>query len=129
MLMKLLNYPFVVIYRFYLKIGEKEVPHYFSSVFISAYQGFYIVSILDILNVSRKGKAEYLDLFLFAILLAINFFRFIYKSKYKKILDKTDLKEGGFKSIIVIILVVLIFLTGLGIWIYTAYLIRNNVLG
>ncbi|MBD3350644.1 MAG: hypothetical protein GF364_04065 [Candidatus Lokiarchaeota archaeon] len=127
--MKLLNYPFVVIYRFYLKIGEREVPHYFSSVFISAYQGFYIVSILDILNVSRKGKAEYLDFFLFAILLAINFFRFLYKSKYKKILDKTDLKEGGFKSIIVIILVVLIFLTGLGIWMYTAYLIRNNALG
>lgn len=128
--MKLFNYPFVVIYRIYLKIGEKEVPHYFSIMILSVYQNFYISAVLRLQNLTVKGKEEYVDLFFFILLILLNYFRFIYKAKYKKILDATDLKKGGYKSALTIIFVVVILLVGLGLWVYSLNVMRNiNTIG
>lgn len=120
---------FVYIYRFSSRIGEKDLPHYMSISIISICVGFNITSILTFFEIKYyptfKNERDFIYLI---ILYFINYFIFIHKHRYVRILKENEERVSKWKILGSIVVIVYI-LVSLGIWVYLGSRVRELNLG
>ena len=120
---------FAYLYRISSKIGEKDLPHYMSISIISICVGFNVTSILTTLEIkyypSFKNERDFIYLIIMYI---INYFVFIYKKRYVRILDENEERVKK-RKILGTIIVLLYIIVSFAIWVYLGSRIRALNLG
>src|SRR6056297_3065382 len=102
---------FAYLYRISSKIGEKDLPHYMSISIISICVGFNVTSILTTLEIkyypSFKNERDFIYLIIMYI---INYFVFIYKKRYVRILDENEerVKKRKILGTIIVLLYIIV---------------------
>lgn len=120
---------FVVIYRIYWRLGEKELPNYISISVMSICVGFNITSVLTYFEIKYypyfRNEKDYVFLLLMYV---VNYFIFIYKKRYVNILNSYHEQVSKWKhtySIIVFMYIIFSFI----IWIWLGSRVRALNLG
>lgn len=91
MIKKLYYRFFVVLYRFYYRFGEKDLPHVFSAFLISLLLSFNLASIFSYLEFKKIAVFDFnIDTPIFIAVFALNYFILLHKKKYKTILENYD---------------------------------------
>jgi heme/copper-type cytochrome/quinol oxidase subunit 4 len=120
---------FVYIYRFSSRIGEKDLPHYMSISIISICVGFNITSVLTFFEIKNYPNFSNERDFIYLIFMYfINYFIFIHKKRYVRILQENEKRVTKWKVLGSIIVLVYI-LVSLVIWIYLGSRVRVLNLG
>ncbi len=120
---------FVVLYRVFSRFGEKELPQFASISVMSICVGFNITSIITYFEIKYFPTFRYENDFIILLFMyLINYFVFIYKKRYKSILNANIEKITSNKKLCSII-VIFYFLFSLGMWIWLGSIVRALNLG
>lgn len=116
---------YVRLYKIYAHLGEKDIPHIIPVFLMSLFLYFNLSGVYCFLGVQFFSHFhDKISIPIGLAIFAFNCFVFLYKQKYKRIIDEYDLEERHFPKWVVNIIMILYIVLSISFWIYAGYQVR-----
>jgi hypothetical protein len=117
---------FSKLYRFYTLFGEKDLPHFFSISLMSLLLYFNISALMSYFEVKfYPNFHDRISIPIGVAMYIMNYFIFLYKKRYVRILEECKPSSNLIVKIIWIVLIIIYFSISIYFWIYTGSQVRE----
>ena len=124
--MKITSLPYSIVYHILKQIDKRSIPQYKAMMLISLNQFFYCSFLLDLFYLKIYPINENYPIFLGLTIFTLNYFRFLHKGRYHKLICTQEEIKSEILRVILVSIMVISFLLGIGLYLYTGTLVRNT---
>ncbi len=116
---------FSKLYRFYMLFGEKDLPHFFSTSLMSLLLYFNVAAFINVFEVRfYPNFQDRISIPIGIAMYVMNYFIFLHKKRYVRILEEYKPSRYLFVKIISVILILTYLIFSIYFWVYTGSQVR-----